>query len=1269
MNIKAGFQTLTHRAYVAFFAAAFLLSATAGTAHAVTVPVAIDDSYSIAEDNTLIVDALTGVVVNDTDDDVGPITAVLDTDVSNGTLSLSSDGSFTYAPDLNFEGSDSFTYFARDAVDGDSVTAATVTITVTAVNDTPNAVNDAYSVDANSTLTVLVGTGVLDNDSDVDTGDTLDAVDNSAGVSAQGGAYNLNINGSFVYIPFADFVGLDSFTYKADDGTAQSTVATVEITVNQRPQTITFGALPDQTYGDSTSLDLSATSDSGLTVTFDAVGDCSMVDADTVGFSDAGTCTVTASQAGNALYDAAPDVDQVLTINPRAITLTAVTDSKVYDTNTSSVGVPSITSGTLALAESGATFSQEYLSSDVASGIVIEASSSLDADPNYDITYVDATGDITPVTLTVSATASNKVYDSFTTASVVLTVTPLGSDSVTTTYTSADFDTKDVGTGKFVTVLGIALTGADAGNYVLGSASAVTTADIEQAALSAEVTVADKVYDNTTTGVITLITPVGLVGGETVTINGGAAAFDTEHVGVGKTVTVTGLNLVADAVSANYLFTDTDSTTASITARPITVTAQSNAKVYDGLTTSVTLPTVTSGTIVSPDTAEFTQTYDTANVGTGKTLTASGVVNDGNNGDNYQVTFVASAAGSISQAPLTITADDLTKVYGDANPTATATYTGFVNGETSSVLDTAVTLVIVANTQSDVNDYVVTAFGAADSNYSITHVNGNLSVTARSLTVTVTASDKVYDSSTAASVSLAPVGVLFTDVVTASHTGATFDTKDVGTNKTVTVSGITLLGADATNYSVATTATGDADITVLPIGITADAKTKVYGAADPSLTYQITTGALAGSDSLSGALSRASGEDVATYAIGQGTLSAGSNYDLTFTGADFTITRAVLTITADDKSKTYGDVNPALTVSYSGFMNGDDENDLTTEADASTVAVTGSDAGTYDITPANAADDNYTFSYVNGTLTIAKADQTITFGSLSDMNHGDPDFSVSATADSSLDVSFVGSGACSVVADSVHLTTKGTCTVTASQAGDTNWNAAPDVAQSFTVTDVTAPVITRTGDASVTADLQSTYTDQGATATDAVDGAVLVTVTNPVNPNVEGTYTVTYNATDAEGNAATPVTRTVTVVAASTSGGGGGGSSRRSPTGTVSSNDSGRGQVLGAASYNFAADMTIGSTGQDVLELQKTLISLGFLQIAAPTEYYGPMTAAAVKLYQTAHGIPATGFVGPLTRAALNAEVTTTTTPGQQLASLLAQLKVLQEKLKQMTGN
>ncbi len=195
-------------------------------------PVANNDSYSIAEDATLTVPAR-GVLVNDTDADSGQ-TALLTveagtvTDPEHGTLAPNSDGSFTYTPDGDWFGTDSFTYRARDP-DGNLSNTATVYINVISDNHSPVAAGDSYTVDEDHVL-YISGPGVLANDNDDDPEDTLGAVQWSTPAH---GTLVPNSDGSFTYTPGDDWFGIDSFTYyAADDETTSVEPATVTITVN-----------------------------------------------------------------------------------------------------------------------------------------------------------------------------------------------------------------------------------------------------------------------------------------------------------------------------------------------------------------------------------------------------------------------------------------------------------------------------------------------------------------------------------------------------------------------------------------------------------------------------------------------------------------------------------------------------------------------------------------------------------------------------------------------------------------------------------------------------------------------------------------------------------------------------------------------------------------------------------------------------------------------------------------------------------------------------
>ena len=186
-------------------------------------PVANDDAYSTGEDTALLVVA-PGVLGNDSDADGDPLTAALDTGPGNGTLTLNADGSFTYTPDSDFNGIDSFIYHANDgSADSNN---ATVTITVDAVNDPPVANDDAATTDEDTAVTVDFA-DVLANDVDVEN----DALIVSSITSPANGTLIDNGDGTLTYIPNPNFNGDDSFTYTANDGQANSNVATVTINV------------------------------------------------------------------------------------------------------------------------------------------------------------------------------------------------------------------------------------------------------------------------------------------------------------------------------------------------------------------------------------------------------------------------------------------------------------------------------------------------------------------------------------------------------------------------------------------------------------------------------------------------------------------------------------------------------------------------------------------------------------------------------------------------------------------------------------------------------------------------------------------------------------------------------------------------------------------------------------------------------------------------------------------------------------------------------
>ncbi|HEY0680095.1 MAG TPA: MBG domain-containing protein, partial [Chitinophagaceae bacterium] len=264
-------------------------------------------------------------------------------------------------------------------------------------------------------------------------------------------------------------------------------------------------------------------------------------------------------------------------------------------------------------------------------------------------------------------------------------------------------------------------------------------------------------------------------------------------------------------------------------------------------------------------------------------------------------------------------------------------------------------------------------------NFDVTYQAGNVTINGKPLTIKAKDSVKVYGES------ISFAGTEFSVVSGSLQDGESIASVTLGStgaaataNKGVypiNVSNATgAVGTDMANYSI-TYISGLLSVNERPLTVTADAKSKLYGNGDPVFTYQVTTGSVANNDAFSGALSRTAGENVGAYSINRGTLSLGSNYAISYTGANLTITKAPLTVIADNKTKVYGDANPALTASYSGLKFGQNfaSSGITGSPVLNTTATVSSIPGSYPISveTGTLSSSNYDFTtFTPGTLTI-----------------------------------------------------------------------------------------------------------------------------------------------------------------------------------------------------------------------------------------------------------------------------------------------------------
>ena len=480
----------------------------------------------------------------------------------------------------------------------------------------------------------------------------------------------------------------------------------------------------------------------------------------------------------------------------------------------------------------------------------------------------------------------------------------LGSDEVALNDpASGHYADKNAGSGKTVTVSGLALSGDDAGNYTVNSSASGAVGVINKAALTLAAVTGTKTYDATTTSSGT-VTVFGLQGSDTV--SGLTQSYDSKNAG-SRTLAVNGGYVVNDGNSGGNYTVTTQTASGTIDKAVLIAGLTGTAvKTYDA-TTDATLTSANytlSGVLGSDEVAlnnPASGHYADRNAGTGKTVSVSGLGLSGSDAGNYTVNTSASGnIGTINKAALTLAATTGTKTY-DATTTSSGTVsvTGLQGADTVTGLSQSYDSKNAGSRTLLVNGYTVND-GNGGGNYTVTTQTASGTIGKATLIAGLTGTvGKTYDATTDATLTSANYtlsGVIGADKVTLNNSAsAYYADKNAGTGKTVNVSGLSLTGDDAGNYTVNTMATGTIGvIDKRSLTIAADDAGKITGATDPLLTWQVTLGSLAGDDTINGGLVRASGENPGNYAITQGSLAASDNYDVTFTGAKFTITTAAM---------------------------------------------------------------------------------------------------------------------------------------------------------------------------------------------------------------------------------------------------------------------------------------------------------------------------------------------------------------------------------------
>ena len=513
--------------------------------------------------------------------------------------------------------------------------------------------------------------------------------------------------------------------------------------------------------------------------------------------------------------------------------------------------------------------------------------------------------------------------------------------------------------------------------------------------------------------------------------------------------------IASAAIADNYLISYIDGTL-TINQAALTVVANNQSITY-----GASFPTLggTLSGVVNND--NISALYSTP--ADGQSIGAFDIVATLNDPDNKLSNYtVSNTSGTLTIAPadLAAIANNKAIVFGDAIPTLDGILTGVVNGD-----DISASYQTTATSNSNAGTYPITV-SLTDPDTRL----GNYSVSQTDGTLTIAKADQQIIFSAIEDIDLANANSVTLTATSDSGFPVTYSL-DQGDGS---ISGNTLTVNATGNFTVSASQPGDNNFNAAPnvsqsFQVTDSRKTdqtitfaslsdKAYGDAPFTLTATATS-QLTVSYTATGPVSIVNGE-VTILGAGEAVISAAQEGDNSFNPAPtvsqtLMINKATLSATADDQQISFGDDLPSYTISYAGFIGSDEASDLVDVPSATSIATLTSDVGTYTIIPAGGSDLNYDFNYINGTLTIIKADQAITFPSIADIDiSNSTTVNLLATSDAALSIAYsLDEGDGSIAGDILTINSTGNFTVTATQVGNANYNAAQPISRSFVVTD------------------------------------------------------------------------------------------------------------------------------------------------------------------------------------------------------------------------
>lgn len=595
---------------------------------------------------------------------------------------------------------------------------------------------------------------------------------------------------------------------------------------------------------------------------------------------------------------------------------------------------------------------------------------------NYYLSNTYGSANITKAALNISAEASSKVYDGGASASISLNDDRVSGDNLVIGYADAEFADKNAGQGKTVNVNGLSVSGSDAQNYTWDS-STTASANIDKATLILSATGVNKIYNGNTDADVNITD--NRIHGDDLSISA-SASFDDKNAGVGKVVTLDDI-VITGADAQNYDVLAPASVTADIDKATLTISASGVDRTYNGSTDADV--TLSDDRIAGDDlTFAYNAAFADKNAGAGKVVNVDGFVVSGDDAQNYDIQAPTTTIATINKADLHISASGVDKIYDGSAAAVVGLNDDRVLGDHLNLSFADARFIDKnAGTGKLVTATGMNVTGTDAQNYVWNNAATTTADIAKAaLDISAVASGKTYDGNTNASVILSDNRINGDDLVI--NASSSFSDKNAGASKMVTVDGITLAGADASNYTFNTQTTTTANIDKANLIISVSGVDRVYDGsskADVALTDN-----------------RVAGDDLAIdYSANFSDKNAGSNKQVTaglsVTGNDADnyvwnetamttadIAKANLQISAVASGKTYDGKTDASVDLSDDRIAGDDLAIGGSAAFSDKNAGNGKVVTVNGITLAGTDADNYTFNTSTTAIAdIAKANLNI----------------------------------------------------------------------------------------------------------------------------------------------------------------------------------------------------------------------------------------------------------------------------------------------------